>query len=176
MNGNCYTYPLIFPDVSLESKLATSLNCLDYALIRDDAFIEQCDKATVHAISQHRKAALQELDDELHLLRTPVDIDCKQLWISNHFDSLSGVTPVVNPRQTAVEVTPFQDLLLQSIPVNKIRVETERILWHQRLGHPCDEYLYYVKVFDLHQRKDDQDCSWSKLHQACCTSRPRPLC
>ena len=33
MNGNCYTYPLILPDVSLESPLATWLNCLDYALI-----------------------------------------------------------------------------------------------------------------------------------------------
>ena len=139
MNSDCYTYPLILPNVSIESKLATSLNCLDYVLIHDDAFIEQCDKATVHAIPQHRKAALQELDDELHLLKTPIDVDCKQLQISNHFDSLSGVTPVINPCQTALEATPFQDLLLQSIPVNKILVETERIFWHQRMGHPCDE-------------------------------------
>ena len=131
--------PLILPDVSLESKLATLLNYLDIALIHEDAFIEKCEKATVHAISEHRKAALQELDDELQLLKTPVDGDCKQLRISNHFDSLSGVTPVVNPRQTALEATPFQDLLLQSIPVNKILVETERIFWHQRMGHPCDE-------------------------------------
>ena len=57
--------PLILPDVSLESKLATLLNYLDIALIHEDAFIEKCEKATVHAISEHRKAALQELDDEL---------------------------------------------------------------------------------------------------------------
>ena len=74
MNGNCYIYPLILPDVSLELKLATSLNCLDYALIYDDAFIEKCDKATVHAISVHRKAALQALEDELKLQKPPIDV------------------------------------------------------------------------------------------------------
>ena len=65
MNGNCYTCPFILPDVSLESKLAPLLNYLDYGLIHDDAFIEKCDKATVHDISEHRKVLLQELDDEL---------------------------------------------------------------------------------------------------------------
>ena len=134
IDGNCYTYPLILPDVSLKSILATSLNCLDYALIHDDAFIKKCDKATVHAISQHRKAPL-------------LTLICKQLRILNHFDSLSGVTPVVNLCQAALEATHLQDLILQSIPVNKIRVETERALWHQRLGHPCDEYLYSANKF-----------------------------
>ena len=93
MNGNCYTYPLILPDVSIESRFATLLNCLDYALIYDDAFIEKCNKATVHAISAHRKAALQALEDELELQKPPIDVDCKQLRISKHFDSLSGVDP-----------------------------------------------------------------------------------
>ena len=76
--------------------------------------------------------SVQGTDKKLTLLKPPVDIDCKQLRISNRFDSLSDIPPVVNPRQTALEAT----------PVNKIRVETEYILWHQRLGHPCDEYLY----------------------------------
>ena len=67
MNSNCYTYPLILLEVSLESKLATLLNSLDYALIYDDAFIEKWDKATVHAISAHRKATLQAFEDKLEL-------------------------------------------------------------------------------------------------------------
>ena len=31
-----------------------------------------------------------------------------------------------------------------TIPINAlyIRTQTERLLWHQRLGHPCDKYLY----------------------------------
>ena len=149
MNGNCYTYSLILPEVSIESKLATLLNCLDYALIYDDAFIEKCDKATVHAISAHRKATLQALEDELELQKPPVDVDvdCKQLWILKHFDSLSGVDPDLNPCQSALDATAFRELIIQSIPVNKIRVETERVLWHQRFVHPCDEYLYSTHKF-----------------------------
>ena len=97
MDGNYYTYPLILPDVPLDSPLATSLNYLPYALIHYDAFIEKCDTATAKAISQQKKAALQELDAELTLLQPPVVANCKQLRISNHFDSLSGIPPVVNP-------------------------------------------------------------------------------
>ena len=82
--------------------------------------------------------------------------------------------------QSALDATPFWELILQSIPVNTIRVETERILWHQRLSHPCDEYLYsahkfidgvpkfkqrsnviHVKMFHLYQDEADKDYSWS---------------
>ena len=58
MNGNCYTYLLILTEVSIKSPLASLLNCLDHALIYDDDFIENCDKATVHAVLVHQKAAL----------------------------------------------------------------------------------------------------------------------
>ena len=37
-------------------------------VIHDDAFIGQCDTATANAISQHKKEALQKLDNELTLL------------------------------------------------------------------------------------------------------------
>ena len=130
MNGNCYTYPLILPDVPLESPLATSLNFFDYALIFDDAFIEKCDKATVNAISVHRKEALQELEHELELQKPPIDVDCKHLRISKYFDSLSHVDPDPDPRQSALDATPFRELTVQSILVNKICVETECVLWH----------------------------------------------
>ena len=53
----------------------------------------------------------------------------------------------MDTRVTAIESTPFRSLLLKSIPFNTIRIETERILWHQRLGHPCDEYLYSAHKF-----------------------------
>ena len=147
MSVNCYTYPLILPDVHIDSPLAISLNCMKHASIYDDAFIEKSDKETANAISQHKKAALQELDAELTLLHPPVVPNCKQLQISNHFDYLSCVPPVVDPLTTAIDATPFKDLLLKSIPVHKIHVETEHILWHQHLGHPCDEYLYSAHKF-----------------------------
>ena len=37
--------------------------------------------------------------------------------------------------------SPFGDII-DSIPILAIRARVEKMLWHQRLGHPCDEYLY----------------------------------
>ena len=53
MNGKCYTYPLILPDVEIDSPLATSLNCMDHALIFDDDFVDECQTATANAVTQH---------------------------------------------------------------------------------------------------------------------------
>ena len=69
MNGNCYTYPLILPDVSIKdpenegefNPKATSLNCLDYALVYDDAFIKECNTATKYAVSGHQKQSCKPL-------------------------------------------------------------------------------------------------------------------
>ena len=93
----------------------------------------------------HRKAALQSLDDELELQKPPIEDDYKQLQISNHFDSLSGVDP--DPHQSSLDATSFCELILQSIPINKICDKTERDLCYRRLGHPFDEYLYSAHKF-----------------------------
>mmetsp|Transcript_17708 Transcript_17708/g.26863 ORF Transcript_17708/g.26863 Transcript_17708/m.26863 type:complete len:171 (-) Transcript_17708:2999-3511(-) len=39
---------------------------------------------------------------------------------------------------------PFHEWIQKNTPVNKIRAETERLLWHRRLGHPSDYYLYHA--------------------------------
>ena len=60
MNGNCYTYPLIFPKVSINdpenegqvNPKASSLNYLAYDLVYDDNFIQDCEQATLHAVSE----------------------------------------------------------------------------------------------------------------------------
>ena len=147
MNGKCYTYHLILPDVPIYSPLATSLYRMEHTLIHNDAFLEKCDTETANAISQHKQATLQEIDDELTLLQTGVLLLCTQLQISNHFDSFSNINPAVDPLTTAIEATSFKDLLLKSIPVNTICVETDRILWHQRLCHLCDKYFYSAHKF-----------------------------
>jgi len=38
--------------------------------------------------------------------------------------------------------TPFRQHIIDSTPMLVIRARVEKMLWHQRLGHPCDEYLY----------------------------------
>ena len=178
MNGNCYTYPLILPEVDFLDPVddnqinpkATSMNCIDYALVYDHDFVKQCDDAVTDAVAVYKKETLQALAVEL-ALPPAAAISCRQVRISNYFDHLKA--PVAPPTaiskylaeqqnqdpdfpsatdpkasfQAALAATPFRELILQSIPVNKIRVETERILWHQRLGHPCDEYLYSAHKF-----------------------------
>ena len=109
--------------------------------------LKKCDKVTVHAVAIHRKEALQALEDKLSLLKPPIEDDCQQLRISKHFDSIYGIHPNLNLCQSALDATPFRKLVLQLIPVNKIRAETERVLWHQRLGYHCDEYLYSAHKF-----------------------------
>ena len=36
----------------------------------------------------------------------------------------------------------FHEYIQGNTPVNKIQAATEQWLWHQRLGHPSDYYLY----------------------------------
>ena len=177
MNGNCYTYPLILPDVEFLdanddfNPLATSLNCLDYALVYDDAFRDKCDVAYTDALEVYKKKTLQALAVKL-ALPPAAAVACRQARVSAYFDNLKAPVspptaiskyladqhnqdpdlppPAPDPKasfQAALAATPFWELILQSIPVNKIRVETERILWHQRLGHPCNDYLYSAHKF-----------------------------
>ena len=117
------------------------LNCLDYALIYDDDFIEKCEQATVHAIYVHQKAALKALEEELTLLKPPIALDCHELQTSKYFDNFCDDDGNdLTTFQSALDATPFHELIFQSTPVNKICVKTEKIPWYQRLGHPCDEY------------------------------------
>ena len=95
MNGNCYTYPLILPDVNFVDPLdstqvnpkATSMNCLDYALIYDDDFPHECKEAVTNIVDVHPKESLKALAVEL-ALPPAADVSCRQVNISNHFDHL----------------------------------------------------------------------------------------
>ena len=139
MNGNCYTYPLILPKVSTKdpenegefNPKATSTNCLDYALIYNDDFIEDCKQATLHAISEHRKTALKTLEEELAPPTASVAMNYHALRISKYFDNLrdNGGNDLTT-LWSAFDTTPFRELIVQFIPINKICVKSERILWH----------------------------------------------
>ena len=127
MNGNCYTYPLIIPEVSIVDPVyedhmnpkANSLNCLNYALIYDNDFIEDCEQATLYAISEYQKEALKALKEELAPPTASITLNL-------YGDDGNDLTTL----QSALIVTPFCELIIHSIPVNKIRVETEQILWY----------------------------------------------
>ena len=42
---------------------------------------------------------------------------------------------------------PYHDVVQQHTLITKITAETERILWHQRMGHIGDHYLYTAHKF-----------------------------
>ena len=46
-----------------------------------------------------------------------------------------------------VNISGLKHIIDKTIPVYAIKAKTEKPLWHQRLGHPCDEYLYNAHKF-----------------------------
>ena len=54
---------------------------------------------------------------------------------------------VLAPELSCIKKYPFKELIIQAIPIHKILANTEQILLHQLLGHPCDEYLYSAHEF-----------------------------
>ena len=106
MNGNCYTYPLILPDVDIENLQATSFNSQDHAIVYDDKLIEECTTATTDT-------ALSALELELHPKSDCIATKCQQLRISKHFDNIHDDNQAtVNTLQTALDATPFRELIL----------------------------------------------------------------
>ena len=51
------------------------------------------------------------------------------------------------PKSSCLKKYPFKKLIIQAIPIRKIKADTLQIIWHQRLGHPCDAYLYSAHKF-----------------------------
>ena len=56
---------------------AISLNCLDYALIYEEEFVQDYEQATLHAVTEHRRATLASLELELKPLLKYIAIYCR---------------------------------------------------------------------------------------------------
>jgi hypothetical protein len=113
IGGQCYTHPLILPDVDVANPFATARNSIDCAKRNDPSFATLCAnsvRATIQSVRLQRQDALR--------------------------DALRRV-----PRNWLHQVA-FHDIVDHHIPVHAIKSRTEKLLWHQRLGHPCDRYLY----------------------------------
>lgn len=75
-------------------------------------FVEQCEKAFLYNIYGYQENEYAKLKQEFKRL------------------------------PTMYHSIPFHQYIQTHTPVHAIRKETERLLWHQRLGHPSDYYLY----------------------------------
>jgi hypothetical protein len=85
---------------------------IESALTTDPSFSEECRRATIQNVFVHQEQLLRNLREELHL-------------VPEEYHSL-----------------PFHEYIAMATPINVIKASTERMLWHQRLGHPSDHYLY----------------------------------
>lgn len=111
-SGKCYTHTLIPCDQPIDSPVASIATSSAYAAATDAAFAKDCELATLMHIYSYQEEEYKSLRDEL-----------SQLPMSTHN-------------------IPFHEYIQRNTPVAAIKAATERMLWHQRLGHPSDHYLY----------------------------------
>jgi len=119
IDHKCYTVALLPPDLSPSDPKATPGTSSILAMESNPEFSEQCCKATILAIHGYHKVVETQLREEMTKL--PVQ-----------FHTL-----------------PFHECIQANTPVSTIKAATERLLWHQRLGHPSDYYL-----FNAHRHAD----------------------
>lgn len=85
----------------------------------DPTFIPECERLALMAIHHHQEEAYRQLRTDLASL------------------------------PTLYQNLPYHEYIHQNTPVLALRQDTERLLWHHRLGHPSDYYLFaahrYVK-------------------------------
>ena len=129
MNGNCYIYPLIPPDLPLEYPEANSSNSKEYTLVYDDdEFVQDFKVAIFHAIEVHRITYLETLAKKLKLMSSYVNLYCRRFKISKYFDDPDKALKSV---PLTLENCPFRELIIQTIPIHKNCADIKRIHWHQ---------------------------------------------
>jgi len=111
IDDKCYAGALIPPDLTPSDPKATPGASSILAMETDPQIAEQCRKVTTLAIHGHHEAVETQLREEMTKL--PVQ-----------FHTLA-----------------FHEYIQANAPVSTIKAATERLLWHQRLGHPSDHHL-----------------------------------
>ena len=114
IDGQTYTFPLILPNLEGDHPAATIHNSLELARKKDARFVQLVENLTDEAVKLYKKHKLDELDEEMELLP-----DAYQKYKAD-----------------------IKKLVETNVPIKAIRTRTEKMIWHQRMAHPCDEYLY----------------------------------
>lgn len=127
MNGNCYTYPLILPDIEFEHPEANLSNPKTHVLMYDENFIQDLKTATLHAINEYCKARFTGIEKEPKPISSTLQIHCFELRISEHFDDFNNVVDV-DILQFTVGATPFREIVFHTINIKDIFTGTECIL------------------------------------------------
>ncbi|KAG7344102.1 reverse transcriptase RNA-dependent DNA polymerase [Nitzschia inconspicua] len=114
LHGQKLTLPLIRPSLSADDPLATAENSLAVAMQCDPALAAECNDLERSLTIDVRNALYRTL---------AADLDEKPPEFRDF---------------------PFHQYISHATSVMAIRATAERLLWHQRLGHPSDHYLYHA--------------------------------
>ena len=112
INKKCHAHPLVASDTDPTHPKATADNLMSLAWTADAPLASHTQQSKAHGVTQQCVAdTCAQFQKEMHCLQLTA---CK------------SATQVFNP------TTPPTDALC-------VWKQTNQSLWHQRLGHPCDE-------------------------------------
>ena len=115
IGGQTFTHPLILPDHPASSLYASVTQSIQEAKKSDKSFATTCINAVCSELHHAKLRTRHELGNAIR-------------------DA---------PHQFAnLNLRGIKTLSEASIPVYAIKADTEKLLWHQRLNHCCDDFLY----------------------------------
>ena len=157
--GKCYSHPCLIPDLPLKHPEATIYNSQAFALKHDPAFLTLCKQQVIDRVRQYKSSIRDQLRDSIKAVPRILPLGLHSVATSPVIQALAPTissfqhrrftyvnrTGTNNGDDTDNDIdsgdTTFSASLLD-IPILSIKRRTCRLLWHQRLGHPCDRYLY----------------------------------
>ena len=123
---SCYTHPLLVPNLPINHPLASIHTSFAYAYRLDAQFRKEVDLAAHHRVFLWEEKMLAKvMTQRMDLIQNTTTDD--DLYLATDL--------------------PYVRYIQEATPIKALRASTERMLWHQRLGHPSDYYLYTAHKF-----------------------------
>jgi len=103
ISGQCYTHPLLLPDLPLDHHMTNLHNSSAFAIANDPVFAHECTVEHVWSIVSYHQTSFTELEQQFAAMP---DSELK----------------------TELEKVPFRQHIIDSTPIHALRVKTERML------------------------------------------------
>ena len=144
-----FTLPLICPDLPSDHPLATKYTSSDKALSKDSEFLDTYNTLVDINLLRSREAydaCITKLSDDV-LQRVYYENprrDSKGVVVPFNDDIRTEINTLSDDSDNRVCQLHSIDIPSydQIFDINQLKADTLRMLWHARLGHPSDHYLF----------------------------------